>query len=416
MNEMKIIVAHPGRQHSFRLASALKKNDMLLYYVTTIYNKDSSLFMKIIKKFLSKDNLKRANGRKNPDLDDNDVKQYCLFGGLIEAFLARVDKTHYIYRIMQRYDAKRLGIKVAKLAIKENADAVIMYDSNAREGFEYLKKKAPNIVRILDVSIASRPYMKEIYQKEIEASGNTDLQRENQYMWNYKHIQASQQEIDNSQYFLSASSFVKESLKYCGADENSIKIVPYGANVSSNIKRSPIPSGKTIEILFVGQVIYRKGISYLLEAVAELDNVHLTVTGAYNSNDWFVKKYSDNPKITFTGLVTFDRMQKIYEQANIFVIPSFAEGMAQVGIEAMACGLPIICTHNSGVSDLVEDGETGFIIPCGDKEAIKTKLQWFAENPQRIVKMGKEAQLVAKNYSWPEYEKKVVQVIKEIVT
>lgn len=416
MNELKIIVAHPGRQHSFRLASALKKNDMLLYYVTTIYDKDSSLLMKIVKKFLSNDNLKRANGRKNPDLDDNDVKQYCLFGGLIEAFLTRVDKTHRIYGMMRHYDAKKFGIKVAKLAIKENADAVIMYDSNAKEGFEYLKKKAPNIIRILDVSIAARPYMKEIYQKEIEASGNTDLKRENQFMWNYKHIQACQEEIDNSQYFLSASSFVKESLEYCGVDDDSIKIVPYGANVSSNIERSPIPNGNDIEILFAGQVVYRKGISYLLEAVSELDNVHLTVTGAYNSNDWFVKKFADNPKITFTGLVTFDRMQKIYEQANIFVIPSFAEGMAQVGIEAMACGLPIICTYNSGVSDLVEDGKTGFIIPCGDKEAIKTKLQWFAENPDRIVEMGKEAQLVAKNYSWPEYEKKVVQVIKEIVT
>lgn len=412
---MKIIVAHPGRQHSFRLASALKKNDMLLYYVTTIYDKDSSILMKIIKKFLSKDNLKRAKGRKNPDLDDNDVKQYCIFGGLIEAFLSRVDKIHYIYRLMQSYDSKRFGIKVAKLAIKENADAVIMYDANANNGFEYLKKKAPNIIRILDVSIAARPYMKEIYQKEIEASGNTDLRRENQYMWNTKQMQVCQEEFDNSQYFLSASSFVKESLKYCGADENSIKIVPYGANVSSNIERSPIQRGKIIEILFVGQVIYRKGISYLLEAVAELDNVHLTVTGAYNSNDWFVKKYADNPKITFTGLVTFDRMQRIYEQANIFVIPSFAEGMAQVGIEAMACGLPIICTHNSGVSDLVEDGETGFIIPCGDKEAIKTKLQWFAENPDRIVEMGNAAQQKAKNYSWDEYERNVVNAISLII-
>lgn len=413
---MKVIVAHPGRQHSFRLASALKKNDMLLYYVTTIYDKDSSVVMKIVKRFLSNDNLKRANNRKNPDLNDNEVIQYCFFGGLIEAFLSRVDQTHNIYRMMQRYDAKRFGIKVAKLAIKENADAVIMYDSNAKYGFEYLKKKAPGILRILDVSIAARPYMKAIYQKEIETSGNTDLQRENQYMWDDKLMQPLQEEISYSQYFLSASSFVKESLVYCGADENSIKIVPYGANVSSTIERLPIPNGKTIEILFVGQVIYRKGISYLLEAISELDNVHLTVTGANNSNDWFIKKYQDNDKITFTGLVTFDRMQKIYEQANVFVIPSFAEGMAQVGIEAMACGLPIICTHNSGVSDLVEDGKTGFIIPCGDAKAIKEKIEWFIDNPDRIVEMGKAAQQVAKNYSWAEYEKRVVNTISLIIS
>ena len=77
MNEFKIIVAHPGRQHSFRLASALKKSNMLLYYVTTIYDKNSFL-MKFTKKFLSKDNLKRANNRKNQDLDNIYQMQYQL--------------------------------------------------------------------------------------------------------------------------------------------------------------------------------------------------------------------------------------------------------------------------------------------------------------------------------------------------
>ena len=60
----KIIVAHPGRQHSFRLATALKKNNMLLYYVTTIYNKKSSWLMQLVQPFLSKDNLKRANKKQ----------------------------------------------------------------------------------------------------------------------------------------------------------------------------------------------------------------------------------------------------------------------------------------------------------------------------------------------------------------
>lgn len=115
----KIIVAHPGRQHSYRLVSALKKRGMLECYVTTIYDKDSSLLMKMVKKVLSEDNRKRARGRKNADLLDTDVIQYCKIGGMIEAFLARVDKSRNLYRRMQRWDADRFGVKVAKFAVKK---------------------------------------------------------------------------------------------------------------------------------------------------------------------------------------------------------------------------------------------------------------------------------------------------------
>lgn len=412
----KIIVAHPGRQHSFRLATALKKNDMLAYYITTIYNKESSWLMRFVKLFLSKDNLKRANNRKNSFLKDADVIQYCEFMGMIEALLARIDKSHRVYRFIQRHDSDRFGVKVAKLAIKENADAVIMYDSNATAGFRYLKRKAPNIVRILDVSIAPRPYMKEIYQKEIQHSSNDDLKKESEYLWQPRHLARSQSEIDDANYFLAASQFVKEGLIHCGANENQIKLIPYGANVISNIEKEIYPENKKCKFLFVGQVNYRKGIPYLLDAISEMnDTAELTVVGAYNPEDWFVKKYKDTVNIHFTGLVTLDKMQKIYEQSDVFIIPSFAEGMAQVGIEAMACGLPIICTFNSGVSDLVEDGKSGFIIPCGDKEALKNKMMWFLKNKGKIYEMGKYARNKASQYSWEHYEDNVVVAISQVL-
>ena len=412
----KIIVAHPGRQHSFRLATALKKNDMLLYYVTTIYNKKSSRLMQLVQLFLSKDNLKRANNRKNSFLKDTDVIQYCEFRGMVEALLVRIDKSHRVYRFMQRHDSDRFGVKVAKLAIKENVDAVVMYDSNATAGFRYLKKKAPNIVRILDVSIAPRPYIKRIYQKEIQNSGNNDLKKENAYLWQPKHLARSQSEIDDADYFLAASQFVKEGLIHCGAKEDQIKLIPYGANVLSNIEKENGKENAKCKFLFVGQVNYRKGIPYLLDVISEMgDAAELTVVGAYNPDDWFVKKYKETANIHFTGLVTFDKMQKIYEQSDVFIIPSFAEGMAQVGIEAMACGLPIICTFNSGVSDLVEEGKSGFIIPCGDKEALKSRMTWFLENKLKIYEMGRYARNKAIRYTWEHYEDNVVATINQVL-
>lgn len=92
--------------------------------------------------------------------------------------------------------------------------------------FLLLEKKAPNIVRILDVSIVPRPYMKKIYQKEIQNSGNNDLKKENEYLWQPRHLARSQSEIDDADYFLAASQFVKEGLIHCGAKEEQIKLIP----------------------------------------------------------------------------------------------------------------------------------------------------------------------------------------------
>ena len=68
---MRIIVAHPGRQHSYRLASALKKSGDLLFYVTTVYDKKGALLLSLAKRLLRADNRKRAMRQHNPDLDDS---------------------------------------------------------------------------------------------------------------------------------------------------------------------------------------------------------------------------------------------------------------------------------------------------------------------------------------------------------
>lgn len=414
---MKVIVAHPGRQHSYRLASALKKSGDLLYYITTVYEKNNSWFLKFIKPFLSKDNKKRANNQRNEDLSDREVLTFGEFGGLIEKLLVRIDPKRYFYDRVHQFNSYRFGIKVAKIAVKTNADIVICYDSNATSCFAYLKEHAPHIVRVLDVSIAARHYMREIYNKEIAKCGAQELKNDNPYMWNENQMAPLLQEIKDTQYFLSASNFVKDSLVFCGVDSSQVKLVPYGANVNSNVVRNTIKKEERIEFLFVGQVVYRKGIPYAIEAIKRFDSdiAHLTITGQYKEYDSFIQENINDNHITFTGLVTIDKMREIYERAHVFILPSFAEGMAQVGVEAMACGLPIICTYNSGVADLVTEGVNGFIIPVGDKDALIEKMQWFIDNPDKIKTMGEAASNIGKKYSWDRYSQEVVEVLHALL-
>ena len=413
---MRIIVAHPGRQHSYRLASALKKSGDLLFYVTTVYDKKGAWLLSLAKRLLRADNRKRAMRQHNPDLDDSEVKTFCTFGGVVEKLLVRFPRFRPLYDFVSEYNSKRFGIRVAKLAIRNKADMVVCYDSNAWSCFSYLRRKAPQIKRVMDVSIAARHYMREIYNEEISKRGASELIANNQYMWHEKSMRPMLEEILDTDYFLAASNFVKDSLIFCGAKAEQIKIVPYGANVASDIERGPVANNERIEFLFVGQVIYRKGIPYAIEAIKQIapSKAHLTFTGTYNISDSFIRDNINDEHLSFTGQVTQDKLQKIYEKSHVFVLPSFAEGMAQVGIEAMACGLPIICTYNSGVANLVVDGENGFIIPPGDADALCQKMQWFVDNRDMIPEMGRNGRATASTYTWENYAHNVVATLHNL--
>ena len=161
MNNYKVIIAHPGRQHSFRLASSLKKYGHLFKYITTVYNKESSLLMKIGKLILTNDSLRRLKKRKNKDLLDQDVVQFNEINGLLLLLLLRLDSKKRLFNPLNDYVSKLFGKKVANYAIKNNVNAVICYDGNfsALTCFNILKEKAPHILRIIDHAHPPRNFL-----------------------------------------------------------------------------------------------------------------------------------------------------------------------------------------------------------------------------------------------------------------
>ena len=414
----KIIVAHPNRQHSFRLATALKEKNMLFKYITTVYDKESSLMMKLTKKIIKGDNLKRANGRKCDLLNDEDIIQFYEIRGLIELLLGRIDKSQKIYKWWRRQTFDLFGRKVAKYAIKHNVDAVIMYDTTSEKCFEILKKKAPHIKRIMDSSIANRLYIKEIYQNEI----NKDQCKYDLYysddLWNKKRNKSYFNELTYTQYFLVPSKFVRDSFLFSGVKKEQICIVPYGANILiDSVIEKRVNSNDIINFLFVGQVTSRKGINYLIDAFESIKyrNVQLNIVGNIeNDMKEFIKK-SNKLNINFLGCVTHDKMKEIYMNAHVFVFPSLAEGMTLAGLEAMGCGLPIICTENTGVNDIVRNGENGFVIPASDSQQLKEKIEWFVEHYDQISIMGYNAYNTAKMYTWDNYNLNIIDAIKNII-
>ena len=94
----------------------------------------------------------------------------------------------------------------------------------------------------------------------------------------------------------------------------------------------------------------------------------------------------------------------LFHGADVFLFPSFFEGFAQVIIEAMACGLPVVTTtHTAGPDIMPVAGEFGFIVEPGDDDALLMGLQFYATHPDQIEPMGKAARSAVESYSWEAY-------------
>lgn len=415
----KIIIAHPGRQHSFRLASALKRDsNFQIKYITTVYDKSNSIFMKVVKTFISNDNRQRANGRKNPDLSDNEVFQFCQLGGFIEIFLSRFDRKKNLYNAWHKINSTRFGIKVAKFAIKHQVDAVICYDTNAMECFSYLKQHAPHIRRILDSSAANRLFMKEIYQKDMKQSKRFSKKLKEEIGDSLKEERQEyyRMEMLYSQYILVPSNFVKKSYQYSGFIEQNIKVCPYGVELN-NFSFTPrkVKSDKDpLHFVFVGGTKQLKGISYLLDAFLRIpkEKATLTIVGNCNLSEDLLKPYQNH--VHFTGILLQSEVAEVLRDMDVMIFPSLGEGMSLSIIEALACGLPVVCTENSGTNDLIEIGKNGFIIPIQDVDAIIDRANWFLNNREMIPKMGKRGYDIARKYTWGKYNETVANSVREI--
>lgn len=149
----------------------------------------------------------------------------------------------------------------------------------------------------------------------------------------------------------------------------------------------------------MGQINKRKGFGEIIEALKILkkeDNIipKLLIVGAVTNprDEVFLREFQEMSKelnVEFRGWVPHNELDKIYNQADIFILASHVEALGIVIMEAMASGLPVVATKTSGAKDLVLDGETGFLVPIKDVFAIKEKIKILLENSDLRESMGR---------------------------
>jgi len=196
------------------------------------------------------------------------------------------------------------------------------------------------------------------------------------------------------------SGFVRRSFVARGVPEAKLMQVPYGVDLRAF---RPMPKQTPgFRAIFVGALSLRKGIPDLLEAARRAE-VELWLVGPRHAEaEPFLERHAGGYQ--HKGTVPQTQLLDLYGQADVFVIASIEEGFGMVIPQALACGLPVICTANCGGEDLVRDGVNGFVVPIRDPEALAERLAALRDDPNRLAEMKRAAvESVAHGHSWREY-------------
>ena len=202
------------------------------------------------------------------------------------------------------------------------------------------------------------------------------------------------------------SEYCRESTIALGCDPSKIQLVPYGIPQHwFDLQTDPQPG----RILFVGQVGLRKGNHVLAEACRLLRNrgvaFECRVVGPHQVNT--AHPLFEGP--TYLGQVPRSQAQEEFRRADIFVLPTLAEGMALVHLEAMACGVPVITTPHCG--SVVRHGVDGLIVPIRDSTALADSMETLIKDRALRRQYSTAAVLRSQEFSWREYGRRLVESI-----
>jgi len=291
----------------------------------------------------------------------------------------------------------------------EGSDIVWGFNGASLEIFQHARRQG--IKCILEQAIAPRSIeLKFLSEEAMNWSGWQRSDEVSSFSASDPLSQREEAEWDLADTIVCGSDFVADGLRKRNVPAEKLRVVPYGVNTSYFRAASSQSSEGTLNVLFVGEIGLRKGIPYLLEALRALNrpqSIRAKLVGSMNLSLERLREYGE--WCAALAPVPRLKMGELYRWADVLVLPSLCEGSATATYEAMACGLPIITTPNSG--SLVRDGVEGFVVPIRDSLALQEKIALLADNESLRRSMARAARERAREGSWEAYSKRLLATL-----
>ncbi|MBR2067084.1 MAG: glycosyltransferase, partial [Solobacterium sp.] len=227
--------------------------------------------------------------------------------------------------------------------------------------------------------------------------------------------------IEAADAIISPSEFIVNAFKKTGFNGEKMHVIKNGLFVEE-FKDAKHKDAEKIRITFVGHFGMHKGVIVLLEALhlLNMSNVEVCLAGSGEEKaNYLIYAHEHNLKkqITYLGRVHHDEIKEVYENSDIFVLPSICPENSPVTItEAMACGVPVVASNIGGIPELVKDEESGYLFEAGNAEDLADKLRILIEDKEKRIRMGKKGKEIASNWTYANQVQQVFDIYKETET
>lgn len=189
------------------------------------------------------------------------------------------------------------------------------------------------------------------------------------------------------------SEWSKSGLQKAGVEESKLAVIPLAyepePGFDSRARRSETPpntfsAARPLQVLFLGQLVVRKGILELAEAIRMMRGLPVYWTFVGGGEQWALDTLQSLPQTRVFGSVTRAETAHFYKEADLFILPTHSDGFALTQLEALSHGLPVVTSRYCG--DVVENGLTGSVIPTVTPESIRKAIEAYLKNPEKLTK------------------------------
>jgi glycosyltransferase involved in cell wall biosynthesis len=287
----------------------------------------------------------------------------------------------------------------------DGAAAIYGFNSASLELLQYARRKG--IFGIVEQTIAPALLQSELLAAENEAypawrdsgAAGPAVQR---------FAEHEKAEWEASSLIVCASEFVRQGIAAFGGPAGRCAVVPYGVDWKCPPVVRSAPH-QPLRVLTVGAVGLRKGSPYVFQA-AKLSKSFAVFRMAGALAAPSAARQEAPANVELPGPIPRAAIASEYDWADVFLLPSLCEGSATATYEALAAGLPVIATPNTG--SVVRDGVDGFIVPIRDPQAIAARLDQLASSPQLFAALAANARRRAAEYTIPRYGERLLAAIE----
>lgn len=227
-------------------------------------------------------------------------------------------------------------------------------------------------------------------------------------------------EYDEAEHISVPSRFVVRSFLDRGFPGDRLLHIPYG--VDTRLFSPGAPPRRPFRVVAVGLSL-RKGTPYLLEAAERLGviedrqapEIEFCLAGAV-APDLAPILRGSRARVRVMGALSHADLAALYRTASAFVLPSLEEGMALSVLEALASGVPVVVTPNTGADDIITHGREGLIVPVADAAALERALRELFEDEQKRSAMAAAAAETARAWTWDAYGDRAVAAYSRLAT